>query len=138
MIRRGKGGKARAAEPLAKSYRSSQQNRGTGVSGRRRAPVISAPRPVYLQPPCYWTSRSPKVLKIYLPIGTIAPSFQRVPMFSFQGNAAKDFFPDWPLLFGQGIRVLVREPAAAINTFSERLGYWTGGDWLLTMGGAVR
>ena len=42
VIRRGK---AWAADGLAKSYRSSQQNRETGASWRRRVPVNLRPPP---------------------------------------------------------------------------------------------
>ena len=45
VIRQGKGGKARAADALAKPYRTSQRNRETSASWRRRVPVNLRPTP---------------------------------------------------------------------------------------------
>jgi len=45
VIRRGKGGKTRAADALAKSYLSSQPNRETGADWRLRVPVNLCPTP---------------------------------------------------------------------------------------------
>ncbi len=44
VVRQGKEGKARGADAMAKATRSSQQNRETGASWRRRLPVKSGPK----------------------------------------------------------------------------------------------
>ena len=60
-------------------------------------------------------------------VGTIAPSFQRVPLLLLRVTLQKISFLDYPFLFDQGIQALIREWPVAINTFSERLGYCNGG-----------
>ncbi len=45
--------KVRAADALAKAYRSSQQNRETGLSWRRRVPVNLGPTPRVFPPPVF-------------------------------------------------------------------------------------